>query len=106
MKKGGEGGTRLFRVSSVQPPVSSIQNHLRHVAPLSPVASVDCAYFLSPRGCVPPTRFRFFAKHPGVGVYPFRLTVAPAPDRYYPADLELDGVHGMRFHKLPLQLGN
>jgi hypothetical protein len=24
---------------------------MRHVAPLSPVASVDCAYFLSPRAC-------------------------------------------------------
>src|SRR5260370_22942620 len=28
---------------------------MRHVAPLSPVASVDCAYFLSPPGvCGPP----------------------------------------------------
>src|SRR5258708_32835980 len=27
------------------------RRHMRHVAPLSPVASVDCAYFLSPRGC-------------------------------------------------------
>src|SRR5260370_40998343 len=26
---------------------------MRHVAPPSPVASVDCAYFLSPRGCTP-----------------------------------------------------
>ena len=24
---------------------------MRHVAPLSPVPSLDCAYFLSPRGC-------------------------------------------------------
>src|SRR5260370_13378293 len=24
---------------------------MRHVAPLSPVASLDCAYFPSPRGC-------------------------------------------------------
>jgi hypothetical protein len=31
--------------------------HMRHVAPLSPVASVDCAYFPSPRGCTP-TCFR------------------------------------------------
>ena len=50
-KKPGEGGIRLFRVSSVQPPVSNLQNHMRHVAPLSPVPSFDCAYFLSPRGC-------------------------------------------------------
>src|SRR5713101_2468124 len=27
------------------------RRHMRHVAPLSPVASVHCAYFLSPRGC-------------------------------------------------------
>ena len=54
-KPRGEGGP-AFRVSSVQPPASSLQNHMRHVAPLSPVASVDCAYFLSPRGCVYPLR--------------------------------------------------
>src|SRR5258708_19987961 len=35
-----------------------------------------------------------------------RLTVSPAPDRYYLAGLELDSVHGMRFHKLPLQVSN
>ena len=29
----------------------SMRRHMRHVAPLSPVASIDCAYFLSPRGC-------------------------------------------------------
>ena len=29
------------------------RRHMRHVAPLSPLASVDCAYFSSPRGCVP-----------------------------------------------------
>src|SRR6266851_4249060 len=51
VKNRGEGGP-AFRVSSVQPPVSSLQNHMRHVAPLSAVASVDCAYFPSPRGCV------------------------------------------------------
>jgi hypothetical protein len=27
------------------------RRHMRHVAPLSPVASLDCAYFPSPRGC-------------------------------------------------------
>src|SRR5260370_27675690 len=27
---------------------------MRHVPPLSPMASVDCAYFLSPRGCTYP----------------------------------------------------
>jgi hypothetical protein len=35
-----------------------------------------------------------------------RLTVSPAPDRYYLAGLELGSVHGMRFHKLPLQVSN
>src|SRR5260370_35259285 len=65
-KPGGEGGP-AFRVSSVQPPVSSLQNHMHHVAPLSPVASVDCAYFLSPRGCTPSAlemRFNLFAARP------------------------------------------
>jgi hypothetical protein len=28
-----------------------LRRHMRHVAPLSPVASVDCAYFPSPQGC-------------------------------------------------------
>src|SRR5260370_4233350 len=27
------------------------RHYVRHVAPLSPVASLDCAYFPSPRGC-------------------------------------------------------
>src|SRR6266849_4034375 len=42
-KKQGRGG----------PPVcnSGKAPHMRHVAPLSPVASLDCAYFPSPRGC-------------------------------------------------------
>jgi len=33
--------------------------YMRHVAPLSPVPSLDCAYLPSPRGGVPTTRFRF-----------------------------------------------
>src|SRR6266849_5040185 len=32
-----------------------LRRHMRHVAPLFPVASVDCAYFPSPRGCAPQT---------------------------------------------------
>src|SRR5882762_5811511 len=39
-------------------------------------------------------------------VWSYRLTVSPASDRYYPDGLELDRAHRMRFHKLPLQLGN
>jgi hypothetical protein len=31
------------------------RRHMRHVTPLSLVASVDCAYFPSPRGCTPPS---------------------------------------------------
>ncbi len=31
-------------------PRHAFRRHMRHVAPLSPVASLDCAYFLSPRG--------------------------------------------------------
>ena len=44
-EKRGEGGT--------QHPAPSFRPHMRHVAPLSPVASVDCAYFPSPRGVYP-----------------------------------------------------
>ncbi len=36
--------------------------HMRHVAPLSPLASVDCAYFPSPRGCTADAQSAF----PGV----------------------------------------
>jgi hypothetical protein len=32
-------------------PPLCFRRDMRHVAPLSPVPSVDCAYFLSPRGC-------------------------------------------------------
>ncbi len=47
-KKTGEGGTPTL--PRLQRPASSIQNRMRHVAPLSPVSSLDCAYFPSPRG--------------------------------------------------------
>src|SRR6266849_11067811 len=30
---------------------ASLLRHMHHVAPLSPLPSLDCAYFLSPRGC-------------------------------------------------------
>src|SRR5713101_300567 len=40
------------------------RHHTRHVAPLSPVASLDCAYFPSPRGCTTPTRSRFSPRLP------------------------------------------
>src|SRR6266404_2380485 len=35
-----------------------------HLAPLSPVPSLACAYFLSPRGGVPSTRFGFLSPQP------------------------------------------
>jgi hypothetical protein len=34
-----------------------LRHHIRHVPPLSPVDSLDCAYFPSPRGC--PTTHQF-----------------------------------------------
>src|SRR6266849_8434232 len=46
-EKPGEGGTpanRWFRISGSA-------RHMRHVTPLSPAPSLDCAYFPSPRGC-------------------------------------------------------
>src|SRR5258707_1125667 len=46
-KSPGVGGTPTL------PSQDSLPRHMRHVAPLSPVASVDCAYFLSPQGCTP-----------------------------------------------------
>ncbi len=52
-EKQGEGGTpadRRLTLSGV--PISSA-HHMRHVTPLSTVPSLDCAYFLSPRGCAP-----------------------------------------------------
>jgi hypothetical protein len=55
-EKRGEGGIRHFRLSKVQPPVSGLQNDMRHVTPLS-LAALDCAYFLSPRRCVFPVHY-------------------------------------------------
>src|SRR5713226_5818056 len=52
----------IFRINTYEktggrgyptPRAPSFRRHMRHVAPLSPVPSVDCAYFLSPRGCAP-----------------------------------------------------
>ena len=31
-----------------------LRRHMHHVTPLSPFASIDCAYFSSPRGCTTP----------------------------------------------------
>src|SRR5260221_14568825 len=39
------------------PASASLRRHMRHAAPLSPVDSLGCAYFLSPRG-VPPQPVR------------------------------------------------
>src|SRR5260370_7444975 len=44
-KTPGVGGPPAFRATL------RCRHHMRHVAPLSPVASLDCAYFPSPRGC-------------------------------------------------------
>ncbi len=39
----------LRPTSNIQPLTHVFVRHMRHVAPLSPVPSLDCAYFLSPR---------------------------------------------------------
>src|SRR5713226_2667236 len=55
-KKTGEGGTpanRWFRISNFPAYNSGNARHMLHVAPLSPAASLDCAYFPSQRGCHP-----------------------------------------------------
>ncbi len=39
---------------------SPFRPHMCQMVPLSPMASVDCAYFPSRRGCTTPARFRFF----------------------------------------------
>jgi hypothetical protein len=53
-KKPGEGGPlQTAGLDSASFPACDSGNarHMRHVTPLSPVPSVDCAYFLSPRAC-------------------------------------------------------
>src|SRR5713226_8526910 len=50
MRKRGEGGGGWgCQLESTRH--SRFRHHMRHVAPLSPVVSVDCAYFSSPQGC-------------------------------------------------------
>src|SRR5216684_6007599 len=52
-EKQGEGGTPADRrLTLTGVPISSA-HHMRHVTSLSPVPSLACAYFLSPRGCAP-----------------------------------------------------
>ncbi len=52
MKKRGGGGTPGKEISNFPVRGSANAHRMRHVAALSPVFSLDCAYFLSPRGCV------------------------------------------------------
>src|SRR5713101_6513963 len=80
-KKQGRGG----------PPVcnSGKAPHMRHVAPLSPVASLDCAYFPSPRGCTLRDSSPF--QYPAAGfrlraLSPFVASARPQP---LPADLSI-----------------
>jgi hypothetical protein len=54
-------------VAPVSVPTLRFRHHMRHVAPLSPVASVHCAYFLSPRRCTPKASL-FCARCPCVSV--------------------------------------
>src|SRR6266446_115243 len=63
-EKQGEGGTpadRRLTLSGV--PISSA-HHMRHVTPLSPVPSLACAYFLSPRGCTTPSDHPLLVRRP------------------------------------------
>src|SRR5258708_26525375 len=48
-----------------------VRRHLRHIAPLSPVPSLDCAYFLSPPGCTGP-------KSPRPPLFPRALGACPS----------------------------
>jgi hypothetical protein len=54
----------------------SFHRHMRHGAPLSPAASLDCAYFLSPRGCTTNTLSAFAANPMGS---PFVFTTIQNP---------------------------
>ncbi len=65
------------------------RRHMRHVAPLSPVASLGCAYFPSPQGCTTPN-LRFSL----LGVYvplwqPFPVS------HLFSQPSELPGVEGL-----------
>src|SRR5260370_33182934 len=51
MKKRGEGGTPGKEISNFPVRGSANVRRMRHVAALSPVFSLDCASFPSPRGC-------------------------------------------------------
>jgi hypothetical protein len=51
-EKTGGGGTPGKEISNFPVRDSANVRRMRHVAALSPVFSLDCAYFLSPRGCV------------------------------------------------------
>src|SRR6266849_301339 len=51
-EKTGGGGTPGKEISNFPVRGSANVRRMRHVAALSPVCSLDCAYFLSPRGCV------------------------------------------------------
>jgi hypothetical protein len=58
-KKTGEGVPLQAPVQNRHLPVSNSGNARRmlHVAPLSPVHSLDCGYFPSSRGCTPPAHY-------------------------------------------------
>src|SRR5216683_3117927 len=50
-EKRGGGGTPGKEISNFPVRGSANVRRMRYVAALSPVFSLDCAYFLSPRGC-------------------------------------------------------
>src|SRR6266852_5378280 len=68
MKNRGRGVSQHLELRSL--------HHMRHVPALSPAASIDCAYFPSPRGCTslcgnwfvrPYIESRYFADHNMLG---------------------------------------
>src|SRR5712692_4782674 len=59
-----DGGATVAPVSA---PTLRFRHHMRHVAPLSPVPSLDCAYFPSPR--VYPQRLRYFVLGAAVSLW-------------------------------------
>src|SRR5713226_7770594 len=52
---------------STRPRHALLRRHMHHVAPLSPVPSLDCAYFLSPRGL---EGSAIFSRHSPLATFP------------------------------------
>jgi hypothetical protein len=57
------------------------RRHMRHLAPLAPGPSIDCAYFLSPRGCTRRSHYPLLTAHDPrfCGPFVFILLQIPFP---------------------------